>query len=93
MLDASGAASTAVERRKASAPEARTDGNVRFGVARAASVDAASDCAPFGAPPPFLLGGRGLSCSGVAKLGCKGASRERDAFIRPHESMNYVLDK
>jgi len=77
MLDASGAASTAVERRKASAPEARTDGNVRFCVARAASVDAASDCAPFGAPPPFLLGGRGLSCSGVAKLGCKGASRER----------------
>jgi hypothetical protein len=78
MVDASALASAAVERRKASAPEARTDGNVRFCVARAASVDAASDYAPLGAPPPFFYWeAEGLSCSGVANLGCADASRER----------------
>ena len=77
MLDASGAASTAVERRKASAPEARTDGNVRFCVARAASVDAASDCAPFGSASFFKGGTKGFLAVAWQNSGAK-AHREND---------------
>ena len=55
--DASGAASAAVERRKASAPEARTNGNIRSRGARRAPLGTANKYAPFGAPPPSFYWG------------------------------------
>ena len=79
-------ARAAVERRKASAPEARTDGNVRFRVARAAPAGAARGVAPFGASLPPFFGVRfweGLSYSVEGQLGCGGIARTEEACLCP----------
>jgi hypothetical protein len=83
--DASGAASTAVERRKASAPEAQTSGNIRWRGARRAPLGTANKYAPFGAPPPsFYWGVVGRAfLKRAANLGCQGASRERERVHPP----------
>ena len=77
---ASQLASAAVERRKASAPEARTDGNIRSCGARRAPPGTATQYAPSGAPPPFFYLGRvgRAFLKRAANLGCEDASRERD---------------
>jgi hypothetical protein len=79
-------ARAAVERRKASAPEARTDGNVRFRVARAASADAACRVAPFGASPPSIFWSEVLGRAFLQRggqLGCGGIARTEEACLCP----------
>jgi hypothetical protein len=53
--DASGAASAAVERRKASAPEARTNGNIRLRGARRAPPGTANKVRAFWRSAPFFF--------------------------------------
>src|ERR1700727_2318681 len=75
-----GVASAAVERREAGPLRVLRDG-AEHSEGAAASADAASWCAPSGAPPPFLS--RAAQRTGVAvgmpKPGC-GASRGRCRF-------------
>jgi hypothetical protein len=77
--DASGAASTAVERRKASAPEARTDGNIRSCGARRAPSGTAKSVRAFRRSAPLRYLGRvgRAFLKREANLGYQGASRER----------------
>ena len=86
--DASGAASTAVERRKASAPEARTDGNIRLRGARRAPLGTAKSVRAFRRSAPLRYLGRvgRAFLKREAKLGCEAASRERDLLHPPPRS-------
>ena len=85
-------ARAAVERRKASAPEARTDGNVRFRVARAAPAGAACGVAPFGASPPSIfwsevLGRAFLQREDKTRMRRRIARKENRCHGRPHNSV------
>ena len=79
------ATKAAVERRKASAPEA--DGSrerIVRGARRARSTfnvstcGAAVDYAPFGAPPPSFCGGPFVHIVGMTRVQIKNAPREYD---------------
>ena len=85
--DASGAASTAVERRKASAPEARTDGNIRLRGARRAPLGTAKSVRAFRRSAPLhLFGAIGRAfLKREANLGCQAASRERERVSAPRQ--------
>ena len=74
-------ARAAVERRKASAPEARTDGNVRFRVARAAPAGAACGVAPFGASPPSIFWSEVLGRAFLQRGGTTRMRRHRENGI------------
>jgi len=78
-------ASTAVERRKASAPEARRRMATFACVARAGPRRARQKAyAPFGAPPPSLFGAFGRAfLKRAANLRCQDASRERERVFNP----------
>ena len=80
-VGASQLARTAVERRKASAPEAPANGNIRLRGARRAPLGTAKRVRAFRRSASLLFGRHeGLSCSGVANLGCETHRENEDAY-------------